>query len=100
MAKRVSPSGNLSSGPSEIQLLVDGRVKLDKAYPRSGTPTSAPAMTFNPAPILRSRSRRDDVDCDDVDCADAFASFARAAFLQGQSEFGSLMASLFLFGSG
>src|SRR5258706_14859990 len=89
MANRVSPSGNLSRRSSEIQLFFDPRVKLAKAYPRRGTPTSTAAMPFNPAPTLRRRLRRD------IGCAGA--SFMRAAFSQPQSELFSLIADSLLF---
>src|SRR5262245_53014737 len=83
-ARRVSPSGNLSSPPSEIQVFFDSLVKLDMTYPKSGTPTSAAATPFIAAPIFKRRLRRDT----DFTCV----SRGGAAFLQPQSQFVSLIA--------
>src|ERR1700730_14494813 len=78
-ANRVSPWGKRSSGPSEIQLFADSRLKLDNTKPRRGTPIRTAAMPFNPAPTFRRRLRRDIGRVD--------APLVAASFWQPQSDF-------------
>src|SRR5262249_1725567 len=78
---------NFSSEPSEIHDFFVSRLKLDIAYPSSGTPTSAAAIPFIIAPIFSMRLRRDT----------GFVGEAPAgAHLQPHSGLISLMANLFL----